>query len=70
MGMCMRGRGSARVYASLTTNLAEFVESMPLLGGCLRKFEAFELYAAGRNLRKVILRLLHKPSFGAATENL
>ncbi len=34
------------------------------------RFQALELDAVGVNLGKVVVRLLRKPAFGAASENL
>src|SRR5277367_2098165 len=36
----------------------------------LSQFQSFQLHPVGVNVRKVVLRLLNKPAFGAAAENL
>lgn len=34
------------------------------------QFESFQLQPVGTNVGEVVLRLLHQPAFGAASENL
>jgi hypothetical protein len=36
----------------------------------LSQFEPFQFHPVGANVGKVILRLLHKPAFGAAAKDL
>ena len=42
----------------------------PSLWSGLNQLQPLELQPVGADVRKIVLRLLHKPTFGAATEDL
>jgi hypothetical protein len=59
---CRGVNGESEITSLLVTPFSAYL--------LLSQFQSFQLHPVGANVGKIVLRLLHKPGFGAATENL
>jgi len=59
------GQGTAEQFRA-----EKVVRLLLFCGATLNEFQPFQFQPVGANMRKVVLRLLNKPAFGAAAEHL